>query len=261
MAMKIKLGLINFTNCLPINYTLEKQQNKGVELIYGNPARINRLMRTGILDAAPVSSVEYLKNTHEYTLVETACINSDGECGSVLLFSEKKPGQLKKVALPCDSATSSAMLKILLNNYDIDFSVHDYTDTGNNDAALFIGDNALKKYHSPHGYSHVYDIGGLWRDFTGYPAVFGTWVRKRDKFPGLDDLIPEAIATGLSVYFNEIVKLASENLGLNKNIIEDYLLSKIKYDFTERHKKSLEIFKENYTRSFSDPYSACNCRS
>ena len=103
---KIKIGLINFTNCLPVYYTFEKLQPENIEFLYGNPVQLNKLMSEGKIDIAPVSSFEYLKNKHKYTLIEKACISSDGECGSVILFCKKEFHKLNngKIAIPNDSA-------------------------------------------------------------------------------------------------------------------------------------------------------------
>lgn len=249
---KIKLGLINFTNCLPLNYTLEKWQLENIELVYGNPAQLNKLMAEGVLDVAPVSSIEYLKNKNKYKLIETACISSDGECGSVILFSKKELNKIDKIALPDDSASSIAMLKIILDRNDIIYSKHNYEKIdSSHDAVLFIGDNALKKNNSENDYLFSYDIGKLWKERTGYPAVFGTWVRKEDNFHEFDNLIHKAIETGLELYFNEILDLASSNLKLSREIIRDYLKSKISYKYTERHRKSLEKIEESCSCSFS----------
>lgn len=259
---KIKLGLINFTNCLPLNYTLEQWKLDDIELIYGNPAQINALMAAGKLDVAPVSSVEYLKNQNKYKLIETACISSDGECGSVILFSDKELEQVKNIALPNDSASSIAMLKIFLKEYDIIYKLHDYKNIPPDvDAVLYIGDNALIEKNSRKiSLNFSYDIGELWKTMTGCPAVFGTWVKNQGSPPFPENLLSEAIATGLGLYFNQIINLASVKLGLPEDIIRDYLTLKIQYKFTERHRKSLEKFKESYSSCFSGHCSTGNIR-
>lgn len=257
----IKFGLINFTNCLPLNYTLEKRKLDNVELIYGNPAQINKLMAEDLLDIAPVSSIEYLKNKDKYKHIKTACISSDGECGSVILFSRKEINSLRKIALPVDSATSVAMLKIILNRNDIIFEIHDYKNIARDaEAVLFIGDNALIKNYNNTEYCFSYDIGKLWKDMTGYPAVFGTWVSKKNNATEFENLIAQSIETGLGVYFNQITDLASKNLEIPKEIIEDYLTNKISYKYTERHWKSLEKLEEFYNSSISCHNSPYNSR-
>jgi len=272
---KTKIGLIKFTNCLPVNYGLERQKPENTKFIYGTPAYLNKLMAEKKIDIAPISSFEYLKNKDKYTLIKTACISSDEECGSVLLFSRKeiKNPDGGKIGIPCDSASSTAMLKIILNEYDIDlkniiFETHNYAKSVNQfldsdfDAVLFIGDNALKNNYNPDKSFSVYDIGTLWKKIAGYPAIFGTWVARndwvkenKDSFKRINNLIPKAIATGLGMYFNEILYRASCDLGIKEDFIRTYLTEKIKYNFTIQHEKSLELFEKLYknlqkTKSF-----------
>ncbi|GEM_PF-990481 len=158
----VNIGIIDFLNCLPINYTLEKWAIENIILSRGNPAQINKLMKEGLVDIAPISSIEYLLNQDKYILIKEACITSDAECGSVILFSNYELDELrgKKIALPDDSATSIAMLKVLLKQKgiaikDINFVRHKYekplseTLGKNFDAALYIGNNALvARFHT-----------------------------------------------------------------------------------------------------------------
>ncbi|HSA06813.1 MAG TPA: menaquinone biosynthesis protein [Candidatus Gastranaerophilales bacterium] len=262
---KIKIGLINFINCLPLSYCLEKEKPQNAELIYGTPARLNKLMAENKIDIAPISSFEYLKNKNKYFLMTNSCISSDGECGSVLLFSKKPINSLAgaTIGLPTDSASSTAMLKIILNKYDIKlesiiFKQHNYAENiyslfnSGLDAFLFIGDNALKNNCILDNSVLIYDIGTLWKELTGLPAVFGTWVaanekiKQRDDFEKLQSLIPKAIETGLGLYFNEVLQKASENTGIKQEIIKDYLTRKIVYNYTEQRQKSLELFEKLY---------------
>ncbi len=265
---KIKTGLINFTNCLPFNFSIEREKPENIELVYGTPAELNKLMSEGSIDVAPISSFEYLMNRDNYTLIKTACISSDGECGSVILFSKAGFRELNncKIGLPADSASSAAMLKVILNEYDNDlksiiFEPHNYEQTPDQflnsgfKAVLFIGDNALKNNLAFNKVFLAFDIGKLWKDLTGYPAVFGTWAarnswmeKNRDNFEKINNLIPKAIETGLGLYFNRILNHASGKLCLNQELIRDYLTKKIRYNYTERHEKSLELFKELYSR-------------
>ena len=320
---KIKIGLIEFTNCLPLNYSFERQNLDDIEFVYGTPAKLNKLMDRGEIVAASISSFEYLQNKNKYTLIKSGCISSDGECGSVLLFSNKKFEDLTgcKIGTPCDSVSSVAMLKILLEEYGVNLNIpkqkwfsemrsgsedfsfvpnlrkselikgseisenrntnlhptyyktefveHDYGktpqqffDSGFN-AVLFIGDNALKTNRIFPKPFFVYDLGTLWKEVTGLPAVFGVWAVKRDwakknpeKFEQLNNLIAKAIETGLGTYFNKVLNKASCNLGIEKDIIKKYLTSKIKYNFTQQHEKSVEIFNQLYgklkQKEFSD---------
>lgn len=300
--MSINIGLINFTNCLPINYTLEKWALENLILSWGNPAAINQLMKDGQVQIAPISTFEYLQNQDDYVLIKEACITSDAECGSVILFSNCKFEDLggKSIALPHDSATSINMLKVLLNELlsptplsslsNIQFMNHKYEKPLSEalgkdfDAALYIGDNALisskREIVIPHLMRDLscdesllesqtgkmlkrvqhdkkedpifqYDLGRMWKDLTGLPPVFGSWVanadwadKHKDDFEQIKFIIDKAVEDGLGVYFNEVVEKAALNLNLNSDFIKDYLTAKIKYNFTSEHEKSLNLFKE-----------------
>ena len=167
----ISLGLINFTNCLPINYTLEKWALEDIVLSWGHPVLINQLMKEGQVHVAPISAFEYIQNENDYVLIKEACITSDAECGSVILFSNHKLEDLagKKIGIPHDSATSINMLKIILNEKgilleSINFVRHKYEKPlnealgGDFDAVLYIGDNALV---SRYKYNETVILGDL----------------------------------------------------------------------------------------------------
>ena len=214
---KISLGLINFTNCLPINYTLEKWANEDIILSWGYPVLINQLMKAGQVHVAPISAFEYLTNKDDYILIKEACITSDAECGSVILFSNYKLEEFagKKIGIPYDSATSINMLKIIFNEKgipleSINFVWHKYEKPlfealkNEFDAVLYIGDNALvsrfllchceelatKQSTCSKGGNgllrfarndlYQYDLGKLWKEMTGLPPVFGVWVARAD---------------------------------------------------------------------------------
>ena len=286
----ISLGLINFTNCLPINYTLEKWALEDIVLSWGHPVLINQLMKEGQVHVAPISAFEYIQNENDYVLIKEACITSDAECGSVILFSNHKLEDLagKKIGIPHDSATSINMLKIILNEKgilleSINFVRHKYEKPlnealgGDFDAVLYIGDNALvsrfllchceelatKQSTCSKGGNgllrfarndmYQYDLGKVWKEMTGLPPVFGTWVARadwaanhKDDFDRVKFLISKAVEAGLGMYFNEAVQKAVSELNLTDYFIKDYLTVKIKYNLTIEHEKSLDLFKKLY---------------
>ena len=251
---------------MPINYSLEKWGLENIILKKGHPVYINRLMKEGQVLVAPISSYEYIKNEKNYVLIKEACIASKAECGSVLLFSNRKFEDLAgcTVALPDDSATSAEMLKILLKKkgiflQEINFVPHKYelnlpdflSPRGKIDAVLYIGNNALISAAKYNDKIIQYDIGRLWKDTTGFPPVFGVWaaradwaINHADDFQKIKLLIGKAVEAGLGMYFNEIIKKASADLFLPENTIRDYLSAKIKYDYTPEHEAGLEYFKE-----------------
>ena len=265
---KISIGLINFTNCLPINYTLEKWALERLILSWGHPVLINQLIKDGQVKVAPISAFEYLMNENDYILIKEACITSDAECGSVILFSNYKLEELKgkKIGIPHNSATSINMLKIILNEKGIPpesiiFSIHKYTSAvpealGTElDAVLYIGDQALASRIKYQDKIIQYDLGKLWKELTGLPPVFGTWVARadwaathKDDFDWVKFLINKAVEAGSGIYFNEVIQKAASDLDLHSDFVKDYLTAKIKYILTPEHEKSLNLFKKLYNK-------------
>jgi chorismate dehydratase len=260
----IKIGQINFTNCLPVNYSFSKWNIRGLSFHNDCPSQINKMMQSKIIDIAPVSSIEYLNNTDKYTLIDNICISSYEKVGSVILFSNYEMNDLsgKKIALPYTSASSIALLKILLyeNNIDlnnISFHNHRYENSleeslkNKYDAILYIGDPALcSDINYKDNYMH-YDLGECWYNMTDLPMVFGTWVARsywttnnNEDFVEIKNLLDKAVESGLNMYFNDVINIASQNLNIDKTFIIDYLTNKIKYKFTNDHLKSLQLFKK-----------------
>lgn len=265
------LGQINFMNCLPLNYTFEKWHLQDITISSGYPTFINQMFADKLLHVSPVSSVEYLQNKSAYSLIETVCISSDDNVASVILFSNHQLNELqrKKIAVPYTSATSIALLKVLLreNNVNPDecvFVKHKYAAPLENvlktefDAILYIGDPALiANTNYKQGSFYKYDLGFEWKKLTGYPMVFASWVAwsdwkntNEDEFERISLLLDKAVDAGLDMYFNNVVELASTKLGLGKEVIEHYFTKNLKYKFSEKHSKSLELFqaKLQFTR-------------
>ena len=49
------------------------------------------------------------------------------------------------------------------------------------DAAVLIGDTALRAtYDAPRRGLDVYDLGAVWREWTGLPMVFAVWAARRE---------------------------------------------------------------------------------
>lgn len=262
----ISMGLINFVNCIPINYSLYKWGHEKLILSDGYPTLLNQLMLDNQLHVAFVSSIEYLKNMDKYTLIEEPCISSDGEVGSVILFSNCDFEDLeeKVVGIPYTSSSSNTLLKVLLDQYGydlgrIEFVTHKYESSlesmlnGKFDAVLYIGDPALTGNIKYKDKFKCYDLGKMWKDLTDCPMTFGTWVARTDwKINNEDDynwvsfILNKAVEAGLNMYFNDIVEIAQRKLEIDRIHVEDYLTRKINYSFTNKHREGLELFKNMY---------------
>jgi chorismate dehydratase len=196
-----RVGHIQFLNCLPIYWGLVRSGALlDVELTKDTPDRLNDMLVAGELDIGPISLVEYLRNADELVLLPDLAVGSDGPVLSVNLVSQVALDALdgRRVALGSTSRTSVLLARMWLAEVH---GVHpDYfvcpPELGSMlleaDAAVLIGDAALRAtYSAPAQGLDVYDLGQVWRDWTGLPMVFAVWAARRDYVEANPGLVKE----------------------------------------------------------------------
>lgn len=256
---KIKLGQVEYINCLPVYHTLEESaQAMNLELVRGTPAHLNKMFFADKLDCTPLSSIEYARHREACVIVPELCIAADGRVASILLFSRLPVTELdgKTVALTTSSATSVAMLRILLEHYyhvevnykeeapDLDAMLTDAH------AALLIGDDALRAHCLVKESGRdlvVTDMGEIWKQFTGEPFVYALWV-VRTKFktshPRLASQLAESLREARRAGAADLAAVkakASARTGLPDAVIEDYFRT-IRLDFDPAYMRALATF-------------------
>lgn len=185
-----RVGHIQFLNCLPLYWGLVRSGALlDVELTKDTPDRLNDMLVAGDLDIGPISLVEYLRNADDLVLLPDIAVGSDGPVLSVNLVSQVPLGTLngRRVALGSTSRTSVLLARMWLS--EVHGVEPDYfvcppdltTMLLEADAAVLIGDAALRaSYDAPRRGLAVYDLGQVWRDWTGLPMVFAVWAARRD---------------------------------------------------------------------------------
>jgi chorismate dehydratase len=184
-----RLGHIQFINCLPLYYGMVKNDVLlDVDLVRANPADLATELLDDQLDLAPIPAIEYARHAEELVLLPDIAISSDGEVQSILLVSKVPADQLSgsTVALAANSRTSVVLARVLLQRRwgvspdyvemppDLPAMLRDA------DAALLIGDEAIRTYWEPPAHLHTYDLGAEWKAWTGLPFVFAVWAVRRD---------------------------------------------------------------------------------
>lgn len=253
----LKLGQINFINCLPLNYQ-SLDLFKGVfelEIYQASPRELNSRLYSGELDLAPISSYEYLLHQDSYELIEGISISSKAQADSVLLFVKGKLEDAKTIYVTNQSASSVNLLKIVLvKKYklkleELEFISFDQRDESM-EVKLLIGDQALAQFEARssklEGEISVVDLGLEWYELTGLPMVFGLWVMNRssDLLEYKSQISKALIAKrneSLGDKFPDLIIEAYRQTGLSKVILKQYF-ENLDYDFTDRHKVSLDLF-------------------
>jgi chorismate dehydratase len=190
VSQRPRVGHIQFLNCLPIYWGLVRSGALlDVELTKDTPDRLNDMLVAGDLDIGPISLVEYLRNADDLLLLPDLAVGSDGPVLSVNLVSQVPLDALdgRRVALGSTSRTSVLLARMWLAEvYGV---TPDYFECPPDlttmlleaDAAVLIGDAALRAtYNAPRRGLDVYDLGQVWRDWTGLPMVFAVWAVRRE---------------------------------------------------------------------------------
>ncbi|MGZ3332994.1 MAG: menaquinone biosynthetic enzyme MqnA/MqnD family protein [Gemmatimonadaceae bacterium] len=254
----MKIGRIPYINCYPVYGAIDRGiVSLDAELVDGVPTDLNRRMGAGELDISVVSAVEYARDSERYLLLPDLAISCDGPVRSVMLFSRRPAAELgsRSVIVSRSSMTSVALLELLFENVwhakprfiAGDAEVRDVveSDDGSADARLVIGDAALV-LGSNHRerYPHVYDLGEMWKNWTGQPFVFAVWVAQR-KTDVKEALLAHAglIASrnwGLG-HLGELAEQAHQATGVRKAVCAEYL-SGLDYGLSYSHLAGLTEF-------------------
>jgi chorismate dehydratase len=254
----MKIGRIPYINCYPVYGAIDRGVVKlDAQLVDGVPTDLNRRMAARELDISVVSAVEYARDAERYLLLPDLAISCDGPVRSVMLFSKLPAGELtsRNVVVSRSSMTSVALLELLFENVwharprfiPGDAEISDVLGESSPDAEarLVIGDAALV-LGSNHRvrYPHVYDLGQMWKEWTGQPFVFAVWVAQRST-DVKEALVAHAglIASrnwGLD-HLRELARQAHEATGVEVGICAEYL-SGLDYGLSYPHLAGLTEF-------------------
>ena len=191
----MRVGRIPYINCYPVYGAIDRGIVKlNGTLVDGTPSELNARIASGDLDVSVVSAVEYARDSSRYLLLPDLAVSCDGPVRSVMLFSHHRAEDLgrRKVLVSRSSMTSAVLLELLFENVwrcaprfvrgNAELSDVTRFDQEEHDARLVIGDAALLLGAGASGapqYPYVYDLGAVWKEWTGLPFVFAVWVALR----------------------------------------------------------------------------------
>jgi chorismate dehydratase len=249
----LKLGHIIYSNCYPPHAgIISGQAPFPFKIVEGIPTQLNRLLYEGKVDVSPSSSIEYAMNPGRYLLLPTLSITSKQKVMSILLESKVPIDALnnKVVAMTTASATSVVLLRILLEvRYDLNPGYIQYEQGIDDpslqcDAMLTIGDLALTKNPLPE-FPFRYDLGELWKEFTGLPFVFALWHINYKKNIERDinmlyDILVASKAYGVS-HLRDLARSEAERFSIPAEFLHSYWGS-LSYDLGKDEQKGLRSF-------------------
>ncbi|MDI6744930.1 MAG: menaquinone biosynthesis protein [Thermodesulfovibrionales bacterium] len=264
---KLKIGKIPYANLFPIFHMLERECDcSGYEFVEGVPSALNQMLRAGEIDVSPSSSIEYLRYSNEYAIVENHSISSKGCVGSIILLSKKPIEGLNglPVLTSSQSETSVALLRIVLEKFykvrcnlrTADIHLDSLPSVA--EAYLLIGDDALKAVKSyelqvtsenKNSQLYIYDLGELWHKNTGLSFTFALWIYRKDCCKEKAELLErfKNDLNGSKKRALENFKIIASESPLKGILTENELIAyweNISYDFGDEHRKGFELFRK-----------------
>lgn len=251
----ILIGKIGYTNVWPVYHHFRTSQfSASAELVTEVPSILNRKLLEGSMDVSAISSFAYGVGHEDLLLLPQLSVSTNGPVNSIFVFSREPLERIKNgvFSLTNTSATSVNLLKMIMEKkYGgkptyVDSEPDLEAMMANSDAALLIGDTAIKASWQDHGYIMT-DLSQLWKTWTGYGMTFAVWVVTK-RFA---DRKPELVAEVLSAFqtskqrsladLSPVVAQACQEIGGNESYWTHYFKN-LCYDFGEEQQAGLALY-------------------
>jgi chorismate dehydratase len=243
--MSIRLGRIPYLNSEVFYQDFPLDLVEVKEYV---PSALSRAARRGEIDIGPVPSVTCFELEDQFMPFRKFGIAVQNKARSVLLFSRRPVEELHgaHVGVTGESSTSVRLLKILLTRrYGVTPERYVSTKETQSDAVLLIGDAALNNRGGLPSYPRVYDLGEMWREWTGLPFVFARWIVRRDLNEEALEFLGGLLSQSLEVGLKRIKEIAAKRSDLSMTVGEvcEYLHG-FTYILGEKEEEGLALFRE-----------------
>jgi chorismate dehydratase len=237
---KIRVAAVSYLNTKPLIYGFENGMMKDeLELVTDFPASIADMLMQGEVDIAllPIAAIPMLP---QHFIISNYCIATNGEVASVGLFSDVPIEEIESILLDYQSKTSVGLLKILLKEY---WKIHPTLIDANEGyeekingktAGLVIGDRAFVQRTRNR---FIYDLGFAWKQMTGLPFVFATWVATKEITDNFNENFNASTSEGLQHLPEIIAANAYEHYDLH-----EYYTTNIDYTLDDGKRKAMELY-------------------
>jgi chorismate dehydratase len=262
---KSKISIVKYLNAVPLAWgILEGAQKEAFDPVLSTPAECADQLGQGRVDIGLIPSIEF-QRIKGCRIVPGPVVAATHRVRSVILVSVVPLWKVKTVACDSGSRTSVALAKIIFSEF-----YHTHPDfrsaepdvakmLAQSDAALLIGDNALKFMETNERPNieiqkplvrlgseplQVFDLAERWRFLTGLPFVFAFWaVRDGFRNGGIVDDLKHSRDFGVA-NIPTIAEKYSETLQIKKEFIQEYLERNVHYYMDQTCLEALQLFYE-----------------
>lgn len=241
----LRLGAVKYLNALPLIAGLSG------DVLLDHPSALCTRLTCGDLDAALVSSYEFLRNPI-YRVVDDVGIVSKGPVYSVVLAHRGELSEIEEVALDPASETSINLLRSLLAEIDLtpklDIAADGFeaSSVTRKQGRLLIGDQAIHFRAAHHCDCNFWDLGEQWERLVGLPFVYALWlVRPEVKKPGA---VADVLRATRDRNLSRLEEIAETQTRVTPEFCLRYFRDHLRYQFGEAEKLGLATFQSRCER-------------
>lgn len=249
--VRLRIGVVDYLNAYPLWAALEEPAFAGtVQLVRGVPSFLAGELLAGRVDAALISSVEYLRHREGLGYHPGLCISAEREVRSIRLFVRnlQKPFKeqlqnIRTIYTDISSRSSVAQLQVMLRELNANPALEEVTGPGEriatlkeDEALLSIGDVALAHLNHP-----SYDLQREYFAMFSHGFVYALWVFQE----GLSNDIVPLLSRAHDVYQSDqprYLQLATERFGFPADFTQVYLTEIIHHRLSAERKADLDFF-------------------
>ena len=177
--MVLKVARVPELNFEPFYLDMSR---RGIELLNVPVRELASAVEQEEINAGPLSLTDSFLLEDQFSPVSQFCVAAVQSAASSLFYSQVPIEELSGVPIAAGDAdsTSDRLLDVILKlKYNIDPGPRVSTDEPH-EGLLITGDPALRRRRGIRGFSHRYDLGWEWNQWTGLPFVFSRWMARND---------------------------------------------------------------------------------
>ncbi len=243
LSLPVRVSAVSYINSFPFIHGLRNHNVlKDIELSLDPPAKCAEKLISGQVDVGliPVATIPLVKNANIFT---PYCIGADGKVESVCLYADCELHEIEKVLLDPESRTSVQLAKILAGSFWniepewVDSSPGFERSIKSTTAGVVIGDRAFKLNETG---LNRWDLSEAWKEMTGLPFVFATWVSNCALPAGFISAFNEALGIGLKNRAEAVSEMLPSHV--DPKPFQRYVDELIQYDLDVPLRKGMDRF-------------------
>jgi len=246
-----RVGVVSYLNTLPLIDGLENLAD--VQLVQAVPSRLIDLLLAGEVEVALCSIVDYQKSPEPLKIIPAGLLGCDGSTMTVRLFSHVPLQRVERIHCDIDSHTSVMLLRVLLHARHgirpelVDFDAKRHrTAEGREvpwpEAMLLIGDKVVTDSTPAIRYPYQLDLGAEWKELTGLPFVFATWMALRDTDASAIGAVLDRQRRHNRERVEHFLHRQAPNHGWPIDLARSYLCEMLRFEWTDAMNRGVERF-------------------